>query len=265
MSKPSTTASPGTLFVVSTPIGNLHDITLRAIEVLRKVDIIASEDVKVTALLIERFGFTGTPTTYDQETWADKVPVLLQRLRDGASVALVCDSGTPTVFDPGSALVDRALDLGLPVTVLPGPSAPLAALALSGFSGDHFSFLGRVPRTFRALSRIFSPWRMSRHTLICFPADGALPITLRALQRTLGPRRVFIGINLTEEGERIHRGTITELLAQEWSEVRRQKVTVVIEGRRLRSRVNPSTRSPFRAGLAPFGLAQGREPVEPQD
>jgi 16S rRNA (cytidine1402-2'-O)-methyltransferase len=151
MAKPVATPSSGTLFVVSTPIGNLQDITVRAIEVLRKVDIIATEDVRVTAPLIERFGFTGTPTTYDQQTWTDKVPVLLQRLHEGSSVALLCDSGTPTVFDPGSALVDGALDLGLPVAVLPGPSAPLAALALSGFCGDQFSFLGRLPRTFRAL------------------------------------------------------------------------------------------------------------------
>jgi 16S rRNA (cytidine1402-2'-O)-methyltransferase len=236
MAKPSTTFSPGTLFVVSTPIGNVQDITVRALEVLRKVHIIATEDARVTAPLLERYGIAGTLTTYDHDTWRHKVPILIQRLREGHSVALVCDSGTPTVFDPGNALIDQALQQGLHVTALPGPSAALAALAVSGFSGDCFSFLGRVPRSYRALLRLFAPWRTSPQTLICFPVDGALPIALQAMKDALGPRRAVIAINLTEDREQIHRGVVTKLLAQKCSVARRQKVTVVIEGPRSRTR-----------------------------
>jgi 16S rRNA (cytidine1402-2'-O)-methyltransferase len=232
----ASTISAGTLFVVSTPIGNLHDITLRAIEVLRRVHVIATEDPRVTASLLKRFGITGTLTTYNHETWPDKVPILVQCLQRGQSVALVCDGGTPTVFDPGSALVERSVELGFPVTALPGPSAPLAALALSGFSGDCFSFLGKIPGAYRAMVRLFSLWRMSPHTLICFPTDGALSITLRAMQDALGPRRVVIGINLTEPGELAHRGAIRTLMARDWSIARRQKVTIVIEGCRPQRR-----------------------------
>ena len=228
--KTATSRSSGTLYIVGTPIGHPDDVTLRALAVLRRVSIIASEDPRETQRLLTHHGITATVTSYGPLNRQEKVPLLLHRLTQGQDVALVSDNGNPVIYDPGSQLVAAAHRAGIPVKTIPGPSAMTAATATSGFSGDAIIFEGHLPSTSHRLAKYLSPFRTERRTLAFYVDPGALTRLLKALAQILPTRQVAIAMNLTTSQEALFRGTPEVLLREITRVPKSSAVTVVIEG-----------------------------------
>lgn len=222
--------SLGTLYVVSSPIGNIEDVTFRALRILRDVAVIAAEDPQRTQALYERHNLCAPLTSYHNENKEEKTAVLLSRLREGASVALVADEGTPVIADPGKFLIQEAIRAGIPIASVPGPSAGLAALSVSGFSGDRFLFLGAMPNTFAALHRLLGTLRKEPGTLILLATAGRLRKTLQAVKEVLGDRNVVVAEDLTMSGERVVRGQAGAVMRQLLETPISGAVTLVIEG-----------------------------------
>jgi len=225
-----TSRSPGTLYIVSTPIGHPDDITLRALATLRRVTVIASEDPRVTQALLAHHGITATVTSYGPFNRHEKVRLLLHRLTQGQDVALVSDNGTPVIYDPGSLFVAAAHQAGIPVTIIPGPSTMTAAAAISGFSGDAIIFEGHLPSTSRRLAQYLSQLRKERRTLVFYVDPRALIRLLKILAQMLPTRQIAIAMNLTTRDETLFRGVPGELLDQIGAVPKDSAVTVVIEG-----------------------------------
>jgi len=226
---------PGTLYVVSTPIGHPDDITLRAIAILRRVTVVASEDPRPTQALLAHHGITAIVTSYGPLNRHEKMLLLMHRLTQGEDVALVSDNGTPVIYDPGNLFVAAAHQGGIPVKVIPGPSTLTAATAISGFSGDAIIFDGHLPSTNRRLMQYLSRFREERKTLVFYVGPRALTGLLNNLARTLPTRETVIAINLTTGKERLMRGTPEKLLDQIGSVALDSAITVVIEGNRTGS------------------------------
>ncbi|MEK6618766.1 MAG: 16S rRNA (cytidine(1402)-2'-O)-methyltransferase, partial [Nitrospirota bacterium] len=226
----------GVLYIVSTPIGNPDDITLRALRILREVAIVAAEDTQSTSALFAHHAIDTPLTSYHNLNKEDKTPVLLRRLEDGQSVALVSDAGTPVISDPGSFLITQALAAGIRVMPVPGPSAILAALSASGLVGDTFLFLGYLPgRTGlrrRLLARLCGEYR----TLILFEYPNRLRATVTDIRSVLGNRRIVLAEDLTTSCEEFVRGTAEEVLRSVASRPHRGEITLVVEGNRHRKR-----------------------------
>ncbi len=222
--------SPGTLYIVSTPIGHPDDITLRALATLRRVSVIASEDPRVTQTLLAHHGITTTVTSYGPLNRHEKVLLLLHRLTQGQDVALVSDNGTPVIYDPGSLFVAAAHQAGIPVMATPGPSAMTAATAISGFSGDAIIFEGHLPSTNRRLTKYLSQFRRERRTLAFYVAPRALTGLLKILTQILPTRQVAIAMNLTTREETLARGMPDVLLKEIGRVPKDSAVTLVIEG-----------------------------------
>jgi 16S rRNA (cytidine1402-2'-O)-methyltransferase len=204
--------APG-LHLVATPIGNLGDMTLRGLWVLRNVDRILCEDTRVTARLLSRFGI-ATPLDPYHDHNADRVrPAVLEALRRGEKVALVSDAGTPLVSDPGFKLVRAVLAEDLPVTAAPGPSAALTALILSGLPPDIFLFAGFLPPRSSARRRALRQWTSLAATLVFFEGPSRLAATLADMAEALGPRDAAVARELTKRYEEIRRGRLSELAA----------------------------------------------------
>jgi len=204
---------PGTLFVVATPIGNLEDITVRALRILREVSLIAAEDTRRTAHLLARHAIATPTTSLHEHNEAGKSASLIERLRGGDHVALVSDAGTPTVSDPGGQLIRAAIDAGIRVEPIPGPSAVLAALAASGLPTDSFSFLGFPPTRAKDRKSWFARVKRIAGTVVFFEAPHRIRETMSELQRTVGDCPVAIGRELTKVHEELVRGPISEALA----------------------------------------------------
>lgn len=208
------TASPlePALYLVATPIGNLADITLRALQTLAAADILACEDTRVSRVLLERYGIRRRTTAYHEHNAAQAGPKLIAALEAGQSVALISDAGTPLVSDPGYRLVGEALERGLRVVPIPGPSAPLAALTASGLPSDTFLFAGFLPvKAGQRTSRMES-LKAVPATLIFFESPRRLPDTLAAMAQTLGEsRKAAVGRELTKTFEEMRTGTLAEL------------------------------------------------------
>ncbi|HMK68664.1 MAG TPA: 16S rRNA (cytidine(1402)-2'-O)-methyltransferase [Stellaceae bacterium] len=201
------------LYVVATPIGNLGDITLRALEVLRRADLIACEDTRVTATLAARFGLRAERVAYHDHN-ADAVrPRLLERMAAGGSVALVSDAGTPLVSDPGFKLVRAAREAGIAVTALPGASAALAALMVAGLPTDRFLFAGFLPAKPGQRQKALTELAAVRATLVLFETAPRLAATLADMAAALGPRDAAVARELTKLYEEVRRGTLAELAA----------------------------------------------------
>jgi len=201
------------LHLVATPIGNLGDMTLRGLWVLRNVDRILCEDTRVTARLLARFGI-ATPLDPYHDHNADRVrPAVLEGLRRGDRVALVSDAGTPLVSDPGFKLVRAALAENLPVTAAPGPSAALTALILSGLPPDVFLFAGFLPPRSTARRRALRQWTSLDATLVFFEGPSRLAASLADMAEVLGPRDAAVARELTKRHEEIRRGGLSELAA----------------------------------------------------
>jgi len=216
-----------TLFVVATPIGNLEDVTLRALRVLREVSLIAAEDTRTTRKLLAHHGIRNRLLSYNDHNKAARIPRLLHALREG-DVALVSEGGTPVISDPGLDLVAAALDGGFAVTPVPGPSAVTAALAVSGLASRQFTYLGFLPRRAGERRRLFAALRDDPRAIVAFESPHRLRASLTALRDALGDRRVAVCRELTKKFEEVFRGTLSEALDR-FAEPRGE-FTLVIEG-----------------------------------
>ena len=223
--------SAGTLYVVATPLGNLEDVTLRALRVLRSVPLIACEDTRRTVKLLNRYGIRTPMTVLHDHNKARAGAVLLRRLRDGESVALVSDAGTPGISDPGYELVRDAAAGGVPVEVVPGPSALVAALVVSGLPTDRFAFEGFLPsRPARRRTALTALAEESR-TMIFYEAPQRIAGFLADAVEAFGGRRGCIVRELTKVHEEVLRGTLPELLAEISGRERVPgEITVVVGG-----------------------------------
>ncbi len=203
----------GTLVIVSTPIGNLGDITHRAVDSLRDADLIACEDTRVTAKLLSAYGIHTPMLAYHEHNAARVRPQLIERLRQGQVVALVSDAGTPLVSDPGYKLVEALIAEGIPVTAAPGASALLTALVLSGLPSDRFLFAGFMPAKSTARRAEIRALAAVPATLIFYEGPSRIGKLLDDLLAVLGPRPAAVGRELTKRFEEVRRGSLTELAA----------------------------------------------------
>jgi 16S rRNA (cytidine1402-2'-O)-methyltransferase len=203
----------GTLHLVATPIGNLDDITLRAIETLKAVDLIACEDTRQTAKLLHRHAIRKPLVSVHEHNERPRTAGLLEQLRGGRSVALVCDGGTPLISDPGWWLVRRALEEGLPVTWVPGPAALIGGLVLSGLPTDRFVFEGFLPAKAGARRRRLEALKGETRTVILYESPHRLLRTLCDLHDILGDIPVACARELTKKFEEVRRGHAGELIA----------------------------------------------------
>jgi 16S rRNA (cytidine1402-2'-O)-methyltransferase len=205
---------PGTLYVVSTPIGNLDDITGRAVETLRAVGRIACEDTRHTAKLLKHLGIKRPTISYHEHNEDARATELIAELEQGVDIALVSDAGTPLISDPGYRLVQRAVEHGIRVVPIPGPSAILAALAVSGLATDEFRFCGFLPAKESARRKRLRALKNETGTLVLFEAPHRLMTTLDAIERELGDRPTVIAREITKLHEEILRGRLSELRSQ---------------------------------------------------
>lgn len=203
---------PG-LYIVGTPIGNLQDITLRALEALRSADLIVAEDTRRTRKLLARHGIAGALTSCHRFNEAARSGDIIARIRAGAVVALVSDSGMPGVSDPGARIVAACRRMGLVVTCLPGPSAVTTAMALCGFGGSPFSFGGFLPRKPGARRRRLEDLLGRDEPVVLFESPHRLLGTLEEIEQVAGARPVFVGRELTKQFEETRTGTPAELRA----------------------------------------------------
>jgi 16S rRNA (cytidine1402-2'-O)-methyltransferase len=203
---------PGTLFVVATPIGNLEDITTRALRVLREVAIIAAEDTRRTAQLLTRYGIQTPTTSLHEHNESAKSPSLIARLMRGDAIALVSDAGTPTVSDPGQRLIQQAVESGIRIESIPGPSAVIAALAASGFSSDTFRFMGFPPVRTKDRTEWLEKLASVPGTAVFFEAPHRIRRTLEEIQAKAGDRPIVLCRELTKAHEELVRGPISSAL-----------------------------------------------------
>jgi 16S rRNA (cytidine1402-2'-O)-methyltransferase len=217
-----------TLFVVATPIGNLEDISIRALRVLDEVSLIAAEDTRKTRQLLSAFGLSTPTTSYHEHNKLSKLPALLSRLAVG-DVALVSEAGMPGISDPGYELVAAAIEKGIRVEPVPGPSVLVTALAVSGLPTDQFTYLGFLPRRKGQRRRLLEGIAGEERTLIAFEAPHRLLASLGDMRDVLGDRRIAVCRELTKVYEEIFRGTVGEAIAH-FAEPRGE-FTLVVEGR----------------------------------
>lgn len=222
---------PGMLSVVATPIGNLDDLSPRAARVLASADIIACEDTRVARVLLTRAPSRARLVSCHARNEAARVPALVRAIQGGERVALVTDAGTPGLSDPGNRVVAACVEAGLPVEVVPGPSAAVAALAISGLPSARFVFEGFLPRTRAARRRRLEAIARHEHTVVLFESPHRLAESLAEMVEALGDRRAAMGRELTKVHEEVVRGRLSEILARvrEAGAVRGE-VTLVIEG-----------------------------------
>ena len=216
-----------TLYIVATPIGNLEDVTLRALRVLKEVALIASEDTRTTRKLLARYGIRTPLTSYNEHNHKTKAPYILEALKD-ADVALVSEAGTPTIRDPGLRLVREALAAGFSVTPVPGASSVTAALAASGLPSDQFVFLGYLPGRRIQRRHLLEALKGERRTLVAFEAPHRLLNSLGDIVYVLGDRTIAIGREITKVHEEWFRGTVSEAI--EHFGQPRGEFTLVVQG-----------------------------------
>jgi 16S rRNA (cytidine1402-2'-O)-methyltransferase len=197
----------GTLFIVATPIGNLEDITLRALRVLKEADLIAAEDTRHTRKLLSHYAISTPLTSYHVHNQATRGPELIRRLQEGQNIALVSDAGTPGFSDPGADLVARAWEAGVKVEAIPGPAAGVAALSMSGFKGDVL-FLGFLPRGAGRRQRLLSELAPENRVIIIYESPKRLAGTLGDLARFLSSRDVLVARELTKKFQETWRGPL---------------------------------------------------------
>jgi 16S rRNA (cytidine1402-2'-O)-methyltransferase len=205
---------PGLLYLVATPIGNLEDITYRAVRVLKEADLIACEDTRQTRKLLDHYGIDKPAISYHEHNEAGRSEELAARMRAGAVVALVSDAGTPLVSDPGYRLVRAAIESGIPVQPVPGPSAALAALAASGLPTDAFHFGGFLPHKTGQRAKALEALAGEEATLVFYEAPHRILEALEAIEQTLGPRPVVVARELTKIHDEFLRGTAAEIREQ---------------------------------------------------
>jgi 16S rRNA (cytidine1402-2'-O)-methyltransferase len=220
----------GTLYLVGTPIGNLEDISLRALRVLREVPLIAAEDTRVTGRLLAHHQIETALVSYHEHSKLSKLESLLAHLQS-ADLALVSDAGMPGLSDPGYELIRAAIEQGVPVVPVPGPSALINALVVSGLPTDGFVYLGFLPRRAAARRQLLAEVRDEKRTLIAFEAPHRLVDTLKDIECTLGERPLAVARELTKLHEEVRRGKPAELLDHFAANPPRGEITLVIGGK----------------------------------
>jgi len=218
------------LYVVATPIGNLGDITLRALEVLRGVDVVAAEDTRYSGLLLKHFEIKKPFVSYHEHNEAVRTAELVDRLARGENVALITDAGTPGLSDPGLRLVRECIRRELPLTIVPGPSAILIALVGSGFSTEKFSFRGFLPVKSGRRERELRIAAEREETTLFFESPYRLLKTLRACSIIIPERQLCIARELTKKFEEFRRGTAAELLAHYEAHPAKGEIVLVVSG-----------------------------------
>ena len=219
----------GTLFVVATPIGNLEDITLRALRVLREADLIACEDTRHTRKLLAHYQITTPTTSYHEHNEQQRTGRLVERLESGTDIALVSDAGTPSISDPGYRLVRAALERGVRVSPIPGACAIISALSISGRPTDSFAFLGFLPGRRAARRNRLRALRSESRTLLFFESPLRLASTLRDIDEILGSREVTVAREMTKVHEELVTGTAAELASLFRSRRPRGEMALVVE------------------------------------
>lgn len=220
------------LYLVATPIGNLGDITLRALEVLRSADLIASEDTRKTSILLLHYDIHKPQKSYHAFNEKKVVPKLVEQLLEGQSIAVVTSAGTPGISDPGYSLVRAAIENDIPVTAIPGAAAVVMALTLSGLPAHSFTYKGFPPRKSGARRRFIEQDAQSPHTQIFYESPHRIQAFLEDALSVLGDRPTAVANDLTKKFEAVYRGTLSELLVLINKETPRGEYTVVIEGKR---------------------------------
>ena len=221
----------GTLFVVSTPIGNMGDFSFRAVEVLKSVDVVLAEDTRHSKHLLDRYEITTKMSAYHEHNEASATPALVARLANGESMALVTDAGTPLLSDPGARLVAAAIAAGVTVVPVPGASALLAALVASGLPSERFSFLGFLDRTGAGRKAALAELAALDHTAVVYEAPSRVGATLSDLVESgMGDRPASVAREMTKQFEEVRRGTVAELAAYYNEETARGEFVIVIGG-----------------------------------
>ena len=224
-------AKAGTLFLVSTPIGNLGDMSHRAVEVLSSAALVIAEDTRHSRRLLDHYKIATPLSSYHEHNEAKETPRLVARLQAGDSIALISDAGTPLISDPGSRLVDAAVAAGVPVVPIPGPSAVMAALVASGMSLERFTFYGFLPRKGKERTETIGDVVASQATSVLFEAPNRVGVTLEALvEAGAGERRAVVARELTKQFEEFKRGSIAELSRIYKDADPRGEVVLVIAG-----------------------------------
>jgi 16S rRNA (cytidine1402-2'-O)-methyltransferase len=243
---------PGTLYLIATPIGNLEDISLRALRILREVDVVAAEDTRHTRKLLAHHGIPARLVSLREHNERARTPELVARLQAGERIALVSDAGTPGLSDPGQVLVRAAAAAGVPVVPVPGPSAFLSALVASGLPTAPVTFLGFLPAARGERRAALDAVRALPHTLVVYEAPHRLLAALRDLLDVLGDRRAAVARELTKVHEEVFRGRLREALQHFSAHPPRGEFTLVIEGA-----------PPGRAGARPEARGEAGAPPEP--
>lgn len=221
---------PGTLYVVATPIGNLEDITMRALRILREVDLICAEDTRVTRKLLSRYDIHTPLTSWHRHTRDEKTRTLGEMLSAGKNLAVVSDAGMPGISDPGAELISEAIRVGASITPIPGPSAALSALVVSGLSTARFCFEGFPPRPRSARRAFFDRLASEERTIVLYESPKRCAETLRDLLSALGDRPIAIARELTKAFEEVYRGALSEAVRQVEQNPPRGEITLVVSG-----------------------------------
>ncbi|WP_413111119.1 16S rRNA (cytidine(1402)-2'-O)-methyltransferase [Thaumasiovibrio sp. DFM-14] len=251
--KNSSVESDATLFIVPTPIGNLGDITQRALDVLKAVDVIAAEDTRHTGRLLSHFGITTRTFALHDHNEQQKADALITQMQQGQSIALVSDAGTPLISDPGYHLVNRCRQAGVKVVPLPGPCAVITALSASGLPSDRFSFEGFLPPKSKGRRDVFDALLSDARTLIFYESPHRILDSLADMQEVFGPQRqVVLARELTKTFETIHGAPLGELI--EWlgedSNRIRGEMVVLVAGHRVEKEALPAEATRTTAILA---------------
>jgi 16S rRNA (cytidine1402-2'-O)-methyltransferase len=221
---------PGALYIVATPIGNLEDLTLRALRILKEVDLIAAEDTRHSRKLLDHYGIQTPLTSYHEHNEQAKARHLVERMQRGESIALISDAGTPVISDPGHRLVQEAIRSGISVSPIPGPSALMAALSASGLSVERFSFEGFLPAKRKERREKLQSLRAEMRTMIFYEAPHRARESLADIGEILGDRKMVLAREITKVHEEFLRGSAVDLSAQLADREWRGELTLVIAG-----------------------------------
>ena len=221
----------GVLYIVSTPIGNMEDITLRALRILREVDLIAAEDTRRTGLLLKHFEIQTPLTSYFEGNELKKREYILSKLKEDKNIALVSDAGTPGISDPGFRLIQLVIENKIPIVPIPGPSAVIAALSVSGLPTDAFVFKGFLPHKSKKRRDLLKELEEVRETLILYESPHRLSETLKDILEILGDREIVLTRELTKVYEEILRGKVSQIQNLIGERKLKGEITLVVEGK----------------------------------